>query len=90
MVGFVNIMVSDKAGMPLRIAFVIPSFYGGGAERSVLRLAKGLIDRGHSVDILVFSQESQDGHLTYLIPSEANLFLFDNPPPLYFKRKLRL
>jgi len=37
----------------------------------VLRLAKGLIDRGHSVDILVFSAV---GPLAHLVPSEARLF----------------
>ena len=41
---------------PLRIALVIPHLGGGGAERSVLKLARGLIERGHGVDILVFKK----------------------------------
>ena len=41
---------------PLRIALVIPHLGGGGAERSVLRLARGLIERGYRVDILTFKK----------------------------------
>ena len=44
----------SKPEKSLRIALAIPHLDGAGAERSVLRLARGLIDRGHRVDILVF------------------------------------
>ena len=37
------------------ITMVIPDLGGGGAERSVLRIAKGLADRGHKVDIVIIS-----------------------------------
>ena len=40
----------------LRIALVIPHLGGGGAERSVLKLARGLLARGHAVDLLVFEK----------------------------------
>lgn len=41
---------------PLRIALVIPHLGGGGAERIVLRLARGLLERGYRVDLLVFEK----------------------------------
>ncbi len=68
-------MLLDKGKMPLRIALVLPSLYGGGAERMTLKLAKGLIDRGHSVDVLVFSKT---GPLAHLVPSEARLFSLES------------
>ena len=36
----------------MRIALVIPHLGGGGAERSTLKLARGLLSRGHKVDLL--------------------------------------
>ena len=36
------------------ITMVIPSLAGGGAERTVLRIAGGLAARGHRVDIVLF------------------------------------
>lgn len=41
--------------MKQRIAIFLPSLVGGGAEKSMLRLANGLADRGYAVD-LVLSQ----------------------------------
>ena len=46
------------------IAMVIPSLAGGGAERTVLRLAGGLAARGHRVDLVLFQP-----HTAY--PAEA-------------------
>lgn len=36
------------------IAFLIPSLAGGGAQRTVLKIAGGLAERGHRVDIVLF------------------------------------
>ena len=36
------------------IAMVIPSLAGGGAERTVLSLAGGMVARGHNVDLVLF------------------------------------
>ena len=36
------------------IAMAIPSLTGAGAERTTLRIAGGLIERGHQVDIVMF------------------------------------
>ena len=56
---------------PLRIALVIPHLGGGGAERSVLKLARGLIQQGYRVDILVFEKIDT---LADEIPPDARLF----------------
>ena len=37
----------------LHVAFVIPALFGNGAERSVLRIARGLVSLGHKVDLLL-------------------------------------
>ena len=42
-------MSSDK----LHVGFVLPSLYGGGAERHTLHLAQWLIERGHRADLVV-------------------------------------
>ena len=63
----------------LRIALAIPHLDGGGAERSVLRLARGLIERGYLVDILVFEKIDT---LADEMPPEARLFVL-KPEPAY-------
>lgn len=57
---------------PLRIALAIPHLGGGGAERSVLRLARGLIEREYRVDILVFKKTNA---LEDEIPPQARQFI---------------
>ena len=54
------------------IAFVIPSLRGGGAERVVLNLARGLCERGHKVDLAMFSPT-----IAYPLelPREASIFV---------------
>ncbi|BDA68175.1 glycosyl transferase, group 1 [Rivularia sp. IAM M-261] len=43
----------------MNITLVISSLYGGGAERVVVLLAKGLIDRGHKVTVItLYGQET--------------------------------
>ena len=37
----------------LHVGFVLPSLYGGGAERHTLHLAQWLIERGHRADLVV-------------------------------------
>lgn len=36
-----------------RIALLLPDLSGGGAERSVLQLGKGLVERGYAVDLVL-------------------------------------
>ena len=61
----------------MHIALVIPSLNGGGAERMVLNLAQGLIDRSHRVDIVLLRPL-----LRYAdkVPSNARLFTVHNTP----------
>ncbi len=40
-----------------RLAIFLPSFAGGGAEKSMLTLAQGLAGRGHAVDLVVARAE---------------------------------
>lgn len=56
--------------MQKRLAIFLPSFAEGGAEKSMLRLARGLLARGHCVD-LVLAQA--DGPNQVEAPREARL-----------------
>ena len=58
----------------MHIAFVIDSLGGGGAERVVLRLARGLIDRSHRVDIVMFQAIV---HYPEDIPQGTRLFVMN-------------
>lgn len=53
-----------------RIAFVIPDLGGGGAERVALTLIAGLVERGHSVDLVVMQAS---GALRPLVPAGVRL-----------------
>ena len=72
---------------PLRITLAIPALSGGGAERTVLRLACGLIERGHGVDILVFEEIDT---LEDEIPPEARRFVLKQERIDVFRDRLRL
>lgn len=54
----------------IRIALVLPSLAGGGAERVVLSLAKTFLTYRYRVDIVVMKAE---GELLALLPGEARL-----------------
>ena len=58
----------------MHIALVIRDLIGGGAERSVLWLARGLIDRGHRIDIVLLRARV---HYTKEVPQDARLFVVD-------------
>ena len=55
-----------------KIALFIPTLSGGGAERIMINLAVGLVDKGIAVDILVGAQ----GSLQNEVPKEARLIDF--------------
>jgi glycosyltransferase involved in cell wall biosynthesis len=40
-----------------RLAFFVPSMRGGGAERTTLKLARGVAERGYAVDLLLAQAE---------------------------------
>lgn len=44
-----------KLERALRIAFVLPDLRGGGMPLVMLRIASGLLDRGHEVDFVLFN-----------------------------------
>ena len=54
----------------MHVALAIPHLGGGGAERSTLALARGLIERDHSVDLLLFYDNMV---LKHEVPQEARL-----------------
>ncbi|MBF2064066.1 MAG: glycosyltransferase family 4 protein [Calothrix sp. C42_A2020_038] len=53
----------------MNITLVISSLYGGGAERVVVLLAKGLIDRGHKVTVITLYGKERD---FYSLPKGVN------------------
>lgn len=82
-----------------RVAFVLPHLGGGGGERSTLALARGLLERGHSVDILhLYDRVAYKDE----IPSEARVLIlaretaplsgraFQLPSKLGFRMRLAL
>ncbi len=66
----------------MHITLVIPNLKGGGAERMVLNLAQGLIDRGHRVDIVLIRPLF---HYVNEISVNARLFAVDNVPARFPK-----
>ena len=59
----------------MHITLVIPDLKGGGAQRMVLNLAQGLIDRGHGIDIVLMRPLF---HYEQDVPVNARLFFVDN------------
>lgn len=61
----------------MHIALVINTLRGGGAERSVLELAAGLIHRGHNVDVILFRNRV---HYPTEVPKDARLYVVEDRP----------
>ena len=59
----------------MHISLVIPSLNAGGAERMVLSLAQGLIDRGHRIDIVLIRPRV---HYVKEVPTNARLLVVEN------------
>ena len=55
------------------IAIFLPSLAGGGAEKMMLNLAKGFVDSGYSVDLLLVNKK---GPYIDLVPNKVNLIDF--------------
>ena len=72
-----NYLVSNSSSKPLHIAFAIPSFASGGAGRVILTLARGLVERGHNVDLVLFNTSF---HYPEEIPDDARLFVINDKP----------
>ena len=61
----------------LHVALVLPNLAGGGAERSLLSVAQGLIERGHEVDFVLLRSRI---HYPGEIPGDARLFTVEDRP----------
>lgn len=82
-----------RFGSDGRIAMFLPSLHGGGAERSTLRLAQGLIQRGIEVDLVLARAE---GPLRECVPPEVRVYDLATPrvlrslaPLVFYLRKER-
>lgn len=40
-----------------RLAIFLPALYGGGAEQTILKLARGIAERGYAVDLILARAE---------------------------------
>ena len=70
-------MTVDGEGAPVharKIAILLPSLEGGGAERSMLNLARGMLARGREVDIVLCKNK---GALVNDIPPGARRVVLD-------------
>lgn len=59
-----------------RIAFVLPDFGGGGAERVALTLIRAFVARGHDIDLVLMQAE---GALLSELPAAVRLFDLNAP-----------
>ena len=64
----------------LHIALTIQSLRIGGAERSTLRIARGLLERGHAVDVVLLGSTvalqhdiPRDARVFHLVPPEGSI-----------------
>ena len=69
-----------------RIALMIPDLRGGGAERSTLGIARGLIARGYAVDLVLFDDTNAYPDET---PREARLFVLRSAGERRFRAWVR-
>ena len=44
-----------RTDQKMHVALAVPNLHGGGAERTTARIARGLLERGHKVDLVIFS-----------------------------------
>ena len=62
--------VSARTSADRRVALFVPSLTGGGAERALLEIARGLVRRGFSVDLVV---TRSGGALWGAVPEDVRL-----------------
>ena len=65
-----QLVAADQVPSMSRLALFMPSLAGGGAERVMLTLAKGFLDRGYGVDLVVVTAE---GPLLKDVPTGVHL-----------------
>ncbi|WP_062237241.1 glycosyltransferase [Fictibacillus sp. FJAT-27399] len=71
--------------MSKKIALFLPSLRGGGAERVMLNIAKGLVTDGYDVDLVVINSEG-----AYLSQVPSNVRIVDLEAPRVFQSLLPL
>jgi glycosyltransferase involved in cell wall biosynthesis len=76
-----------------RLAMFLPSLAGGGAEKSMLRLAGGLVGRGYALDLVVARAEgpylSSIPEQVRLVDLKSSRALFSLPPLVAYLRRER-
>ena len=76
-----------------RVAIFVPSMAGGGAEKSMLRLAHGLAQRGHTVDLVLARAEgpylAMVTELVRVVDLRADRVLFSLPALVRYLRRER-
>jgi len=77
-----------------RLAIFLPSLVGGGAEKSMLRLAHGLAEEGHQVDLVLARAYGPylpdvDRQLVKLVDLKASRVLFCLPALVRYLRRYR-
>ena len=77
---------ADENAARKRIAFAIADLGGGGAERSTLGIARGLIARGYAVDLVLFDDTNAYPDET---PREARLFVLRSAGERRFRAWVR-
>ena len=68
----------------MHVALAIPHLRGGGAERTVARIARGLMERGHAVDVVVFRGETAVGNE---LPKQVRLIVLKPEPEGWFRNR---
>lgn len=57
----------------MNFAFVIPNLAGGGAEKAILKLAAGLVGRGHEVEVVLL-----ENHIEHEVPQGIRVHALSN------------
>ena len=76
----------DDSGGNKRIALLISDLRGGGAERSTLGIARGLIALGYAVDLVLFDDAN---HYPNETPLEARIFVLRSSRERRFRSWVR-
>lgn len=63
-----------------KLAIFLPALYGGGAERTMLKLAAGIADRGHPVDLVLARAK---GPLLHEVSNRVNVVSFETRKDLF-------